>query len=88
MEKSVFTAASQIPESAGKGSVTAAHISSTINLYRGLVVVALTAILLKGDPRLQNAALALLFPGGGFIGLGGFWVIGLPVTLYASRTTP
>ncbi|KAE8320558.1 hypothetical protein BDV39DRAFT_38200 [Aspergillus sergii] len=88
MDKNAFTAASRIPEGAGKNPVTAARIKSTVNFYKALVVLALASFLLSGNPRLQNAALAILFPGEAFVGLGGLWLIGLPVTLYASTNTP
>ncbi|BDD64337.1 hypothetical protein MAP00_009164 [Monascus purpureus] len=67
----IFSLASRIPENAGKAPVGTAHVNTTFNLYKGLSVLALTSFIFNVDTRLQNAGLALLFPGGAFLGLGG-----------------
>ncbi|KAH0841488.1 hypothetical protein FOPE_06683 [Fonsecaea pedrosoi] len=73
--------APEIPSSAGKGSVTAKYARATSRIYITCAVLAVSSFFFDASPRLQHAGLALLFPGGSFIGAGGAWLLGFPLTL-------
>ncbi|OAL31726.1 hypothetical protein AYO20_08119 [Fonsecaea nubica] len=73
--------APEIPSSAGKGSVTAKYAGATSRIYITCAVLAVSCFFFDASPRLQHAGLALLVPGGSFIGAGGAWLLGFPLTL-------
>ncbi|KIX01173.1 uncharacterized protein Z518_08898 [Rhinocladiella mackenziei CBS 650.93] len=73
--------APEIPSNAGKGPVTAKYAGATLKIYVTCAVLALASFVFDANPRLQHAGLGLLIPGGSFLGVGGFWLLGFPVTM-------
>jgi hypothetical protein len=73
--------ANVIPAASGSCQVSHARNRKYKTWYAGLLAASGAAFYFDLDHRLQHAFLALMFPGGGFIGLGGFWLIGFIVNL-------
>lgn len=64
-----------VPENAGISVVAGRHSSFLLRLYTTLAVFALASFVLDWHPRIQYFGLAALFPGGGWIGIGGWWIL-------------
>ncbi|KAM0384975.1 hypothetical protein ACHAQC_011840 [Fusarium culmorum] len=71
-----FDASPAVPEASGSCSVSHSRNCQSKALHTVLLVITSAVIYFDLDFRLQHAVLALMFPGGGFVGLGGFWLIG------------
>ncbi|KAM0293659.1 hypothetical protein ACHAPM_011583 [Fusarium culmorum] len=78
-----FDASPAVPEASGSYSVSHSRNRQSKALHTVLLVIASVVIYFDLDFRLQHAVLALMFPGGGFVGLGGFWLIGFFINFYA-----
>lgn len=64
-----------------QGPVTAARRRRNLMLYGALVVLALLPLWSGAGAGWQAAGLGLFMPGSGFLAVGGWWVLLLPVTL-------
>ncbi|KAM0346738.1 hypothetical protein ACHAP4_011650 [Fusarium culmorum] len=78
-----FDASPAVPEASGSCSVSHSRNCQSKALHTVLLVITSAVIYFDLDFRLQHAVLALMFPGGGFVGLGGFWLIGFFINFYA-----
>ncbi|KAM0361904.1 hypothetical protein ACHAO7_011742 [Fusarium culmorum] len=78
-----FDASPAVPEASGSCSVSHSRNRQSKALHTVLLVIASAVIYFDLDFRLKHAVLALMFPGGGFVGLGGFWLIGFFINFYA-----
>jgi hypothetical protein len=65
----------------GTGPVTASRYRRNALVYIALAVAGMLPSITGAAPGWQAAGLGLLVPGAGFLALGGFWVLMLPVTL-------
>jgi len=65
----------------GKGPVTASRHRRNAVVYALLCVAALTPAWLNASAGWQAAGLGLFLPGGGFLALGGAWLLMVPVVL-------
>lgn len=63
------------------GPVTAARQRRTWFVYLAVVALGILPQLLDSSPTLKAGGLGLWLPGGGFLSLGGWWALLLPVTL-------
>lgn len=71
----------QVFQKGGKGPVTAARHRRNALVYAGLAIAAFLPAVFDAPAAWQAAGLGLLLPGGGFLALGGGWVLLLPLTL-------
>jgi hypothetical protein len=76
-----FDTSPAIPEASGSCSVSHSRNRQCKTLYTVLLAIGSAVIYFDLNFRLQHAFLALIFPGGGFISLGGFWLIGFFINL-------
>lgn len=67
--------ATHIPENAGISVVAGKYSPFLLRIYITLAVFALASFILDWDPRVQSVGLAVLFPGGGLVGIGGWWIL-------------
>ncbi|KIW80213.1 hypothetical protein Z517_06828 [Fonsecaea pedrosoi CBS 271.37] len=67
--------AEYIPDNAGISTASSAFSSPLLRTYVGLAVFALASFASDPGSRFQYFGLAVLFPGGGWIGLGGWWTL-------------
>ncbi|KAI6750742.1 hypothetical protein HG530_014638 [Fusarium avenaceum] len=67
--------ATHIPCNAGISVVAGKYSSYLLRIYITLAVFALASFILDWDPRVQCVGLAVLFPGGGLVGIGGWWIL-------------
>ena len=67
--------------SGSKGPITAARHRRNAMVYAALCVLAFTPLWLGATPAWQAAGLGLFLPGAGFLAVGGWAVLLLPVTL-------
>lgn len=65
-----------IPDNAGISVISGRHSSFLLRLYTTLAALAMTSFVLNWHPRVQYFGLAVLFPGGGLVGVGGWWILG------------
>jgi hypothetical protein len=78
---SAYTAAApQIRKDGRPGPVTAAHQQRTALVYATLCIVGLLPLLTRMSAGWQAAGLGLWFPGAGFLAVGGWAILLLPVT--------
>jgi Linalool dehydratase/isomerase len=74
--------AAAIPDSDGSlGPVTRARLRRTLFVYAMLLLFGAFPLILGAAPRWQVFGLGLWLPGGGFLGVGGWWLLGIPATL-------
>jgi len=64
-----------------KGPITASRHRRNGFVYAGLALLGLFPVLFDLAPGWQAAGLGLFLPGGGFLALGGAWVLMLPIVL-------
>jgi hypothetical protein len=67
--------ATYIPDNAGISVVAGRYSSFLLRVYITLAAFSLASFILDWDTRIQYFGLAALFPGGGWVGIGGWWVL-------------
>lgn len=65
----------------GDGALTQLRKRRTLVGYTVFFIVGLLPLLFSSDAALQAAGIGLWFPGAGFLAVGGWWALLLPLTL-------
>lgn len=77
-----------IPDNAGISVVAGRHSSFLLRLYTMLAAFALASFVLNWHLRVQYFGLAALFPGGGWVGIGGWWILAFVFNLWVKIALP